>query len=152
MTKVNCHISPVCGGIGSINLGLTFKRAIDDLWLESTLFYKFGTIYRQWLIHFDLDICDTISGRPTTNIMKKLLENFLVQHVSKQRCPFTNTLNITMNADNSSSTLFFEQIQGDYRNDNRFHTIENETIWGYDIKFTIKSKSGVNRTSMLDMG
>lgn len=85
-----------------------------------------------------------------------MLAAFWEKNVSKRKCPFSDVFNITMNPVNSSSALVFDRIprlpQGVYRIDNRFHTKGNESIWGYEIKFTIRSKSGVDRMSMLEMG
>lgn len=105
---------------------------------------------------YDLDLCDAISGRPTTNIMKIMVANFYEKHISKQKCPFRGVFNVTMNPDNSTRTLALARIprlpQGDYKTEERLHTAANETISSFELKFTIKSKTGVNRTTMLDMG
>lgn len=142
--------------MGVLSILLILKQSMNDLWLESFMFYKFGTIYRPWLLHFDLDICATLSGRPTSDIMAKMLANYWEKYVSKEKCPFRNGVNVTLNADNSSSNVMFDKIprmpDGDYKMQNRFHTRGNETTWWCDLKFTIKSKAGINRTSMLDMG
>lgn len=107
-------------------------------------------------MHFDLNFCAALAGVPTTDVMATLLANYYKSRGYKQRCPFKNVFNFTVNADNSSSTVFFDKIprmpQGDYKMSNRMHTKANETIFGFDIKLTVRSKIGVNRTTMLDMG
>lgn len=124
--------------------------------MQSNLFYKFGTIYREWLIKYDIDFCDTLSGRVLLNPMADMIAKFWKKHVRRNGCPFRDVLDITLNADNSTGNLLFDKLprmpEGDYKNINYFHTKNNESVWWYETKFRVKSKTGVNRTSMLDMG
>lgn len=125
--------------------------------MNMKFFYKFGTIYREWLIKFDINVCETLSGRPVINPLAQLIKSFWVDYVGKDRkCPFTNEFILALNANNSSSSVMFKEIprlpQGDFKITNRFYTTKNETIFCFEVKMTIKSKSGVGRVSMLDMG
>lgn len=135
---------------------IQFKHAINDFWLETILFYKFGTIYRQWLIHGNTDICDTLSGRSLISVTKQMFKNYWEKYITKEKCPYSGVLKVALNADNSSSKVLFKKLprlpQGDYKSLYRFHTKMNETILFYEIRVTIKSKSGVNKVTMLEMG
>lgn len=148
-----CRLKPVRGGMGMINVVFFPKYALDDIWVENIVFYKFGTIYRPWLFHFDVDYCQGISGRGPTDMISLMFFKYWKTNGITDKCPLKNTINLVMNADNSSSNIMFDNIprlpQGDYKVLNRLHTKGNETIFLLDVKFNLKSKSG---TSMLEMG
>lgn len=148
-----CHLKPVRSGMGMLNVVLIPKNLLDDIWVKNILFYKFGTIYRPWLLHFDVDYCQGVSGRGPTDIISLMIFKYWKIHGITYKCPLKNTINLVMNADNSSNNIMFDKIprlpQGDYKILNRIHTKGNETIFLMDVKFTLKSKSG---TSMLEMG
>lgn len=51
---MKCNLKPIRGGMGVVTVKGDIIRPFEDLWLEATVFYKFGTTYRQWLFHFDI--------------------------------------------------------------------------------------------------
>lgn len=154
---ISCRLKPIRGGTGTLYFFMNPRKPLTDMWYQHDLYYKFGTIYRKWLLSLDLDLCEALTtNSPSLSIQSKMTAVFWRKHVTKEVCPFSGPLNFTINADNSSSNIAFDQLprlpQGDYKTFSRFHTKLNETILWYELKLNVKSKFGVNRTSMLDMG
>lgn len=129
------------------------KQPINDTWIDSTLFYKFGTIYRPFLIHVDINICRAMHG-DDLNIFEQMFIAHWKKYLSNVSiCPIE-----TIFEWQSSKTysIFFDNYtrmpDGDYKLNNRVHLSNNQTIVMVEIKVTTKSKRGDLKMSMLEMG
>lgn len=154
---ISCKLKPVRNGIGILYFQAKTKQSLDDVWFQINLYYKFGTQYRQWLVSFDINFCEELQG-PTTSIIGKMVVDSWKRMVPKEfySCPLSGFVDGNFNSDNSSDNIFYSQFprlpQGEFKLIYYAHTARNETLWSYEIKFQVKSKNGVTKTTMLTMG
>lgn len=154
---MSCNLRPIRGGIGALLQETVFRNPCNDVYYQLILYYKFGTAYRQWLLNFDLDLCEGLAKFPhVNNIGERLVIGYWKKYTKLERCPFKRTFNFTVNADNSTDNIGFGGLtrmpEGDYKVFVRLHTKKNETLFSQTLTFIAKSRSGMNRTTMLTMG
>lgn len=135
----------------------SLKKPLSDFWFQSILFYKFGTQYRPWLLTFNVDLCDCLDKYPSiSSLQNRLLVKNFITYTKIVKCPIETGLNVTINSDNSSDSTMYNGLprmpEGEYKTFVRAHTMKNETIFLIELKFVAKSRMGVNRTTMLNMG
>lgn len=63
-----------------MNLFVTTKMPLDDMFTSLELFYRFGTIYRTFIIKITYDACNVVSGAIVGN---KLLEMVLKAYAER---------------------------------------------------------------------
>lgn len=139
---VKCDLKPIRNGMGTLYLQGRFTKPVNDFWVKAQLFYKFGTIYRQWLISFDFNICEGLRHPPKTLIERIAIDRWK-KKVSKdfQSCPFLGLVSAEFNADNSSTNIYYDQFprmpDGDYKINYFLHTTKNEAIYEAILKFQV---------------
>lgn len=155
--NLSCKLKPVRNGLGILYFRGEIKKPLDDIWFQGNLYYKFGTQYRQWLVSFDINFCKELHG-PTTSVTAKMVVDWWKRMAPKQyhSCPLSGFVDGNFNSDNSSDNIFYTQFprlpQGEYKMIYFAHTARNGTLWSLEIKFLVKSKNGVTKTTMLTMG
>lgn len=158
LSNLTCKLKPVRNGIGILEFQAQTVRPLDDIWFQMTLFYKFGTQYRQWLVSFDINFCEELRRPSKSTVIAKIVIDYWKRTIPQEfhSCPISGTLNAKFNSDNSTDNVFFTQFtrlpEGEYKLVKFAHTSRNETLWTYEMKFLVKSKNGINKTTMLTMG
>lgn len=155
--NLSCKVKPVRNGLGILYFQTKTVQPLDDIWFQMNLYYKFGTQYRQWLVSFSINFCEELR-QPSTSVIAHIVVDYWKRLIPKEyhSCPISGTLDAQFNADNSSENIFFTQFtrlpDGEYKLVHLAHTRTNETLWTYEMKFSVKSKNGVTKTTMLTMG
>lgn len=57
IVNASCAVRAVRGQFGILEVNETIVKNMTDVRLNVQFFYKFGTIYRPYLIDFTVDIC-----------------------------------------------------------------------------------------------
>lgn len=52
-----CHLRPTRNGDGNTTAYYIFGKPAYDFWYHIKLYYKFGTIYRHFMVDMDVDVC-----------------------------------------------------------------------------------------------
>lgn len=55
--SVYCKIKPTRNGDGNTTAYYTFRKPAYDFWYNMKVLYKFGNIYRPFMVDVDVDIC-----------------------------------------------------------------------------------------------
>lgn len=153
--NISCTLTPVRKSFGIIRAYAFLKNmTLSDTWVDTTLFYKFGTIYRQYLFHSDVNICKVLHGK-NLDIFETMWAQYWKQNLPKVSvCPIQNSF--VWITSNKTKSMFFGNYtrmpDGDYKLVNRFHLANNETLFVAELKTTVRSINGVNKMSMLEMG
>lgn len=152
--NVSCFLKPIRQTMGVLNFHAVMKSALPDVWDEVIMFYKFGTIYRQYLLHWDIDVCKILRGKGT-NVLEQMFTVHWKDHFpSLGICPLRDAFDWKSNS--TASSIIFQNFtrfpDGDYKIVHRLHTKENVTLITNEVKYSVRSKRGGIKMSMLEMG
>lgn len=82
ITYMKCFIKAVRNKTGLMNVFVITKMPLKDHFISVELFYKFGTIYRTFLVKMTYDACNLVSG---VGIQSKVFD--IVAKAYKNRYP-----------------------------------------------------------------
>lgn len=159
-TKVDCidHNATVCSNLVCelkivsretevLNLGCNVTQPYDDIFLQVVYYYKYGTIYRKFMIDYTLDVCGFLGHKEqgkNQNLVLQTVMNTMVAGKAGQivhPCPFVGPhymYNFT------SVELLGQSMlpEGEYRVDKRYFSKKtNQTILFPRVYYTVKSKN-----------
>lgn len=56
-----CHVKPTRQGNGLTTVWVFAKEPYDEIWFAMNFFYKYGLIFRKWILNWDKDWCQATS-------------------------------------------------------------------------------------------
>lgn len=129
----------------ALNLGCNITEPIEDLSLEIVYYFKYGMIYRKFLVDFTVNICSIFDGKisETQDLLTLSFIQSLVnsdQNVLIHPCPYLGPHYLRNFTANDLLGQFLLP-EGDYRAENRFFVAKNNrTILHYRIYYNVKAK------------
>lgn len=144
-----CELKIVGRGKEVVNVGCNITRPLNDFFIHIVYNYKYGTIYRKYLIDYVFDICkvNDKESRKMNDNERKLAAAVVNSYLNSNQtqivhpCPYfgpTYLLNYTT-VELLGQTMLPE---GEYRIDNRyFEGKTNKTLYMSRIYYTIKGKN-----------
>lgn len=151
----SCKVRAIRGGVGILQLNQTAAFPLYDISVYVKLFYKYGTIYRPYLLNFNIDVCKIIDPNPhdlaklemVILVFMKSMGNLDLQH-----CPAAPIgINLSWQMDDTMDKLIqnfkFILPAGDYKLEVRlFNGTSNHTYQTFLARFNIKATSGADFT------
>lgn len=107
--NASCKIKAVRGKVNFIEVNSTINKEIHDVILSLQLFYKYGTIFRPYLIDYHVNICKIFAKNA---VFDNKVEELVAKSISTIKknichpCPYVKgTTIIKWSADQTFSTL-----------------------------------------------
>lgn len=142
--------------MGIVGIRGVMKQPFYDVWDEFTLYYKFGTIYRKYLLHYEVDVYRAFCGKDLNIFERMFADHWRKKLANVKMCPFRGIIDWKSDTGNKTTSFFFSNFtrfpDGDYKAITRLHSKKNVTFFIAETKCTVRSKDGVNKMSMLEMG
>lgn len=143
--KVKCHLKPTRDGYGLTTVAFETAKPLNDIWIHLKVFYKFGTIYRPWMVDTDVELCCTIAETCDSMLIIRLLIKALKRCTQNfvHKCPYEGLNGMY---DRNFDAIFTEMVpqvipRGEYKFILRFHTKANESIFMVELKAELKAEN-----------
>lgn len=105
----SCKIKAVRGKVNYVEINATFAKEINDYNLSFKLFYKYGTIFRPYLIDYKVNLCKICAKNA---VFDNKVEEIISKTISTIKtdichpCPYRKgQINVIWSFDHTFSTL-----------------------------------------------
>lgn len=129
--SMSCSLKPTRDGSGLTSALYNFRKPASDIWIHFKGFFKYGTIYRSYLLDLDIDFCASMEIVDTLPYHLKLMFNAInkVSPEALHDCPYIGIegyRNVTV--ENTINEMLPQMIpKGEYKILFRAHTKANIT-------------------------
>lgn len=145
LSNVTCRIKATRNGHGLTTVKFNLLRPTNDIWVHLQLFYKYGTLYREWMVNVDIDLCCALDEKCDSGIMINLFMQAVnaIKPNSYKPCPYHQGAYDLVNIDlNELVGKMLPQIfpTGYYKTFITFHNKANSTDFHMELTAYVEAK------------
>lgn len=130
--KISCSLKPTRDGTGYSTILYNFGLPAKDFWFSVRPFFKYGTIFRSWMLNVDADVCGAMENMDSVPTVGKYVFKAFQKTVPglMHKCPYFHIEGArNISADKLINSMWPQMLpKGEYKLLLRAYTKSNQTF------------------------
>uniref|UniRef100_A0A336L4M4 CSON004130 protein n=1 Tax=Culicoides sonorensis TaxID=179676 RepID=A0A336L4M4_CULSO len=152
-TSMLCKIKPTRNGDGNTTILFNFHEPANDFWAQMKFYYKFGTIYRPFMVDLDVNICEYFKNPFALPLFYQIMKKVLNEEFPNilHPCPYYGEVGVRHINLNKIVSRAVPQVvpKGYYKVVNRYHLSDNRTFLTLTVEVYVDA---IDPMKSYDMG